>query len=451
MKADLQTDPPTDDAGRPFEKVVLRLVKRGAEHRAIEAGQIDAVVDPASGSAILLPEAQRAVLERKMRLRSLLALCADWTWEQDEQHRFVAGESTGSGRTGLDLAPMIGKAPWELPFDNMAGESDWEVHRRQLQWRAAFHDLELRHVDGSGAARWISLDGEPIFDGEEQFRGYRGTARDITARKLAEAVREDSMRASHVAPESPARPMRAREAGPAARNRLLASLPADEYQRLVACLEPVRLTFGELLYEPGAPIRHVYFPLDCVISLLGSVKDHPALAVGLIGREGMAGMALALGIDVSLHRAVVQASGNALRVESALFRSEFLRSLGLQQVLLRYEHALAGQLAQSVACHHFHSVPARLACFLLMTSDRAASKKLSLTQDFLASMLGVRRVGVSNAAGALQKRKLIRYHRGEILLLDLKRLAGAACECYQAIKRIHVETMTRPAAAPPGS
>ena len=431
-------DPAATDARRGFEKVVLRLVKGSAERVAIEAGQIDAVIDTTNGKAILLPDAQRAVLERKIRLRSLLALCCDWTWEQDEHHRFAAGESTGGAPTAFDLAHLIGKALWELPFDNMTNESDWEVHRRQLQWRAAFHNLELRYADSVSDARWISLDGEPVFDAEEQFRGYRGTARDITVRKHAEAAREASTRFVEAAEEesrATAEPLASSQS--AAGNRVLASLPAEEYRRLLVCLEPVRLTFGEALYEPGAPIRHVYFPIDCVISLMGTLDDHPALEVGLIGHEGMAGIALALGIEVSMHRAVVQAAGTALRVESTAFRSEFLRSKGLQQALFRYKHALAGQLAQSVACHHFHSVPARFASYLLMTSDRAASRSLSLTQEFLAYMLGVRRVGVSNAAGAMQKRKLIRYRRGEIKILDRKRLAESACECYRVIKRIH--------------
>lgn len=225
-------------------------------------------------------------------------------------------------------------------------------------------------------------------------------------------------------------------------NSLLAALPHAAYQRLAAALEPVTLKFGEVLHEPGEPIRYVYFPINCVIALLTAVKGHQAVEVGLVGHEGMVGTPLGLGIQVSYRRALVQGTGTAMRMESALFRKEILQSKPLQQALYRCKHALIGQIAQSAACSQFHSVQARLARYLLMTGDRARSSEIRLTHEFLACMLGVRRVSVSEAASALQKRKLIKYSRGKITIFDRKRLSAASCQCYQIIKRIYDSAYT---------
>ncbi len=224
-------------------------------------------------------------------------------------------------------------------------------------------------------------------------------------------------------------------------NSLLAALSRAVYQRLLAAgLEPVMLKFGEVLHEPGVPIRYVYFPIDCVIALLMTVKGHQAVEVALVGHEGMVGSPLALGIHASLHRALVQRTGAAMRMESALFRKEVLQSKPLRQALYRYNNALVGQIGQSAVCHQIHPVQARLARYLLMTGDCARSEEVRLTQEFLARMLGTRRVSVTRAANALQKRKLIKYFRGTITILDRKRLSAASCECYQIIKRMHDST-----------
>ena len=220
-------------------------------------------------------------------------------------------------------------------------------------------------------------------------------------------------------------------------NSLLASLPHAEYERLLAGLEPVTLKFGEVLHEPGVPIRYVYFPIDCVISLLAMVERHLSLAVGLVGHEGMIGSPLALGMHVSPRRALVQETGTAMRMESALFRKEVLQSKPLQQTLFRYKHALIGQISQSAACIQFHSVQGRVARYLLMTSDCAGSREIHLTHEFLAHMLGVRRVGVSEASFALKKRKLVDYNRGRMTILDRRRLSAASCQCYRIIKQIY--------------
>src|SRR5579871_1462543 len=158
-------------------------------------------------------------------------------------------------------------------------------------------------------------------------------------------------------------------------NSLLAALPHVEYQRLLGSLEWIALKSGEVLHQPGVPIQYVYFPMDCVVCLLAAVEGHPPMAVALVGYEGMVGKALALGIETPCTRALVQASGAALRMEAALFRTEIAQSRPLQQALSRYEHALIEQLAQSAACNRFHPVAARLARYLLMTSDRARSRE----------------------------------------------------------------------------
>jgi CRP-like cAMP-binding protein len=217
-------------------------------------------------------------------------------------------------------------------------------------------------------------------------------------------------------------------------NRMLAALPRKQYQRLLTGLESVALTFGEVLYEPGERIRHVYFPNDSLVSLLTLVDDHLALEVGMVGREGMVGLPLALGRDVSPVRALVQGAGVALRMKSARFSEEIRKSPQLQEEINRYTGALMAQVTQTAACNRFHVVEARLARWLLMTRDRVLSDEFRLTHEFLGHMLGVRRVGVTNAARALQKRKLIGYSRGKIRILNRRGLEGAACSCYELVK-----------------
>lgn len=220
-------------------------------------------------------------------------------------------------------------------------------------------------------------------------------------------------------------------------NSLLAALPRKDYQLLLAHMEPITLAFGEELYRPGEPIRHVYFPTDSLVSLLTPVKGHQALEVGLIGREGMLGIPLALGVSDSPVRALVLGSGMSLRMTSAHFRNEFHKSELLQREVYRYTYELMVQMTQTAACNRFHRVEARLARWLLMTRDRVRSNQFHLTQDLLGNMLGVRRVGVTNAAGALRQRKLINYNRGEISILDGDGLEAAACQCYQIVKDMH--------------
>lgn len=223
-------------------------------------------------------------------------------------------------------------------------------------------------------------------------------------------------------------------------NSLLAAIPTKTYLRLRAGLEPVTLAFGEILYEPGQAIRHVYFPGASLVSLLTLADGHLALEVGLIGRDGMAGIPLVLGHGLSPVRALVQGSGSAMRMASAFFLREFQFSLPLQRELYRYTYALMAQISQTAACNRFHVVEQRLARWLLMTHDRVKSDRFRMTQEFLGTMLGVRRVGVTRAAQDLQRRKLISYTRGDITVLDRAGLEGAACACYAVVSDMHERT-----------
>ena len=215
-------------------------------------------------------------------------------------------------------------------------------------------------------------------------------------------------------------------------NRLLAALPAKERDRFLAYCTLENLPLGTVLYEQGEPMRHVYFPTECFISMLTTVDRRSTLEVGMIGDEGMCGYALNLGGNVSSLRALVQGPGRAWRMKAATFSRHLENMPTLRRILGRYVHVILGQLSQSAACLRFHVVEKRLARWLLMTQDRAHTDSFGVTQEFLAFMLGVRRVSVTKAASILQSRKLIRYRRGHMTILNRKRLETAACACYQS-------------------
>ncbi len=215
-------------------------------------------------------------------------------------------------------------------------------------------------------------------------------------------------------------------------NRLFAALPRRESQRLLDVCDAVEFKVGEVLYVPEAPIRHVYFPTDSFISLLIPVDATANLEVGMIGNEGMLGSPLILGVNVSPLRALVQGAGPAWRMSAVAFARELGRSLALRRTLHRYLQVRMSQLAQAAACTRYHVVEERLARLLLMTQDRAQEDGFHVTHEFLALMLGVRRVGITKAASALQKRKLIHYHRGAVTVLDRAGMEAASCSCYQA-------------------
>ena len=215
-------------------------------------------------------------------------------------------------------------------------------------------------------------------------------------------------------------------------NRLLQALPESDRDRMLARCETVELAFADVLYTPGERLSDVYFPTASFISLIMPVDASASLEVGLIGNEGMFGIPLVLGVDMSPVRAVVQGAGSALRMDAPGFCRELGRSPALQREMDRYVFVHLNHLAQTAACTRFHVVEARLARWLLMTQDRARADTFHVTQEFLALMLGVRRVGVTKAASSLQKRRLIRYTRGDVRVLDRRGLQAASCGCYKA-------------------
>lgn len=216
----------------------------------------------------------------------------------------------------------------------------------------------------------------------------------------------------------------------ASENHLIDSLPREDSARLLAICEPVNLVLGDIVCEPGEPTRHVYFPTQGFISLLASLDGKPGVEVGLVGGEGMVGAQLALGVmAVPLH-GLVQGSGAAWRVEAAAFQHELTRGTALQQLLNRYIYVLMAQLANSATCLRYHQIGPRMARWVLMSQDRAHADNFHLTQEFLAYMLGVRRVGVTQAASALQRDGLIEYHHGHMTVTDRSGLEAAACSCY---------------------
>jgi len=217
-------------------------------------------------------------------------------------------------------------------------------------------------------------------------------------------------------------------------NRLLATLPKKEYQRLLPNLEEIPLLFEQIVFEAGAPILDVYFPTSGVVSLLAAAEERATLEVGLVGREGMVGLPVFMEVKTSSNRAVVQGAGSALRMKATVFRRECQDGGALPSLLRRYTHSVLTQISQTAICNRFHPIDARLARWLLMTRDRMGANEFQLTQEFLSSMLGVRREGVNKAAGILQQQHLISYSRGALTILKGAGLEAIACECYGIIK-----------------
>jgi CRP-like cAMP-binding protein len=216
-------------------------------------------------------------------------------------------------------------------------------------------------------------------------------------------------------------------------NQLLEALPRRVRDSILEQCEPVSLLFGTVMCERGRSFRHVYFPLGGVVSLVATVGDHPPFEIALIGNEGMLGATLVLGVNSARLQGIVQGAGTAWRMPVSRFRRALRERPALRDIVGRYLHVVLAQLSRSTACTRFHEVEARLARWLLMTHDRSHADRFHLTHQYLADMLGVRRSAVTIAAGALQRRKIIRYARGNIEVVDRRELEAAACECYRTV------------------
>lgn len=218
-------------------------------------------------------------------------------------------------------------------------------------------------------------------------------------------------------------------------NRLLAALPADEYARLQSLLELVSTPLGAVLYEPGIQMRHVYFPTTAIVSLLYVMEDGASAEIAVVGNEGLVGVSLFMGGETTPSRAVVQSAGHCYRLRGPLLKDEFYRAGPMQQLLLRYTQSLLTQMAQTAVCNRHHTLDQQLCRWLLLSLDRLPANELVMTQELIANMLGVRREGVTEAAGKLQRAGLIEYHRGRIVVLDRPGLEARACECYAVVKK----------------
>jgi CRP-like cAMP-binding protein len=218
-------------------------------------------------------------------------------------------------------------------------------------------------------------------------------------------------------------------------NHLLAALPAAEFKRLATHLEHVSLPLGEIIYEPGGQLRHAYFPTTVIVSLHYVMESGASAEIAGVGNEGVVGIALFMGGATTPSSAVVQTAGHAYRLESHLLMQEFNRAGQMRHLLLRYTQALMTQMAQTAACNRHHSVEQQLCRWLLLTLDRSPTNELLMTQELVASMLGVRREGITEAAGRLRHAGLIRYRRGHITVLEREGLETRVCECYAVVKK----------------
>lgn len=240
-------------------------------------------------------------------------------------------------------------------------------------------------------------------------------------------------------------------------NHLLAALPAEVFERLLPNLELVELPLGKVLYESGDTLRHVYFPIDCIVSLLYVMENGASAEISVVGREGIIGTALFMGGESTPSRGIIQSGGYAYRLLARKFRDEFNRHSELLMLLLRYTQALITQIAQTAVCNRHHSIDQQLCRWLLLSLDRLPTNRLTMTQELIANMLGVRREGVTEAAGKLQKLGVIEYSRGQITVLDRPQLEQLSCECYAVVKKetdrlmpcpLTLPAVTRPAALP---
>ena len=218
-------------------------------------------------------------------------------------------------------------------------------------------------------------------------------------------------------------------------NNLLAALSPDVQDRIFPYLEPLQLRLGTVLYESGDAERHVYFPTDSIVSLLYVMEDGAAAEIAVVGNEGIVGVAVFMGGESTPTRALIQSAGYAFRLNGQRLKDEFNRHGEMLQLMLRYTQALITQMAQTAVCNRHHSIDQQLCRWLLLSLDRLSTNRLTMTQQLIANMLGVRREGVTEAAGRLQRKGVIEYHRGRITVLDRAALEQLSCECYAVVKK----------------
>ena len=218
-------------------------------------------------------------------------------------------------------------------------------------------------------------------------------------------------------------------------NHLLAALPEEHYERLLPHLEPVSMPLGEVVYESGIQMRHVFFPTTAIVSLLYVMEDGASAEIAIVGNEGIVGVSLFMGGESTPSRAAVQSAGEAYRLPGRILKAEFEHGGPLQHLLLRYTQALLTQMAQTAVCNRHHTLDQQFCRWLLLSIDRLPSDELVMTQELIANMLGVRREGVTEAAGNVQKAGLIKYHRGHITVIDRPGLEARVCECYAVVKK----------------
>jgi CRP-like cAMP-binding protein len=218
-------------------------------------------------------------------------------------------------------------------------------------------------------------------------------------------------------------------------NHLLARLPEAAFDRIAARLEPIEMPLGNVLYESGGRLTHVYFPTTSIVSLLYVLKDGASTEIAVVGNEGVLGISLFMGGDTTPSRAIVQSAGHGYRLRSQALKEEFSRGEAMMQLLLRYTQALITQMAQTAVCNRHHSLEQQLCRWLLLSLDRLDSLELTMTQELIADMLGVRREGVTEAAGNLRRAGVISYSRGHIVVLDRPKLEEMVCECYSVVKK----------------
>ena len=227
-------------------------------------------------------------------------------------------------------------------------------------------------------------------------------------------------------------------------NHLLAALSAGARERVFPHLRLVAMPLGKVLYEPGDLLSHVYFPTDCIVSLLYVLTDGSSAEISVVGNDGVIGIALFMGGETTPSRALVQSGGHAYELHGQLLKNEFHRDGSMQLVLLRYTQALITQMAQTAVCNRHHSVDQQLCRWLLLSLDRLSGNRLTMTQELIANMLGVRREGVTEAAGKLQKLGVIKYQRGQITVMDRPRLEQLCCECYAVVRKESDRLLPRP-------